>query len=141
MLAGNGLKVKLPQILVAQPNIYDMLPKTLAEERIRYARQAIATGELQIYEQIIDIDGETQHEEVRIVALNNQEVLVMIRNITDRKIVELALKELNSSLETKIAERTLKLQISESQNRAIIEAIQAGAAVDKVFIQKEISGE
>ena len=123
MLAGNGLKVKLPQILVAQPNIYDMLPKTLAEERIRYARQAIATGELQIYEQIIDIDGETQHEEVRIVALNNQEVLVMIRNITDRKIVELALKELNSSLETKIAERTLKLQISESQNRAIIEAI------------------
>jgi signal transduction histidine kinase len=123
ILAGNGLKVKLPQILVAQPNIYDMLPKTLAEERIRYARQAIATGELQIYEQIIDIDGETQHEEVRIVALNNQEVLVMIRNITDRKIVELALKELNSSLETKIAERTLKLQISESQNRAIIEAI------------------
>ena len=123
MLAGNGLKVKLPQILVAQPNIYDMLPKTLAEERIRYAHQAIATGELQIYEQIIDIDGETQHEEVRIAALNNQEVLVMIRNITDRKIVELALKELNSSLETKIAERTLKLQISESQNRAIIEAI------------------
>jgi PAS domain-containing protein len=123
MLAGSGIKVKLPPILVPKPNLYDMLPSELAEERIRYARQAIATGELQIYEQIIDIDGETQHEEVRIVALNNQEVLVMIRNITDRKIVELALKELNSSLETKIAERTLKLQISESQNRAIIEAI------------------
>jgi signal transduction histidine kinase len=123
MLAGSGIKVKLPPILVPKPNLYDMLPSELAEERIRYARQAIATGELQIYEQIIDIDGETQHEEVRIAALNNQEVLVMIRNITDRKIVELALKELNSSLETKIAERTLKLQISESQNRAIIEAI------------------
>ncbi|WP_103670231.1 ATP-binding protein [Pseudanabaena sp. BC1403] len=123
MLAGSGIKIKFPTIAVTQPNLYDMLPKALAEERLRYARQAIDTGELQIYEQILEIDNETQYEEVRIVALNNQEVLVMVRNVTDRKIAELALKDLNYSLEAKVAERTAKLRVSEAQNRAIIEAI------------------
>jgi signal transduction histidine kinase/CBS domain-containing protein/ActR/RegA family two-component response regulator len=123
IMSGSGIKVKPVPLSVSKPTVYNMLPHALAEERIYYASQAIATGELQIYEQILDVDGETQNEEVRIVALNNQEVLVMIRNVTDRKIAELALQNLNSSLEEEVAKRTAKLQVSEAQNRAIIEAI------------------
>ena len=73
--------------------IYEMLPEALAAQRLHFIRQALDTGERQIYEYQIAIDGEIHHEEARIVPLNQDEVLVMVRDITDRVATELALRE------------------------------------------------
>lgn len=74
-------------------NQYDYLPADLTEAR----RQAIAavqhTGELQIYEQQTEIDGIVCYEEVRVVPIAIDTVLVIIRNISDRKLAELALAD------------------------------------------------
>jgi urea ABC transporter urea binding protein len=86
-------------------NVYDSLPSELADLRIHHIRKALETGEMQHYEQQFVVDGQTQSEEVRIVVSDKNEVLVIVRDITDRKQTEAALRQ------------------SEATNRAIVKAI------------------
>jgi PAS domain S-box-containing protein len=73
-------------------HVLDVLPPDLAELRLHYIQQALTTGKLQIYEQRIPIENEIWDEEVRILVLREDEVLIMVRNITDRKRAEEALR-------------------------------------------------
>ncbi|MEM1291331.1 MAG: EAL domain-containing protein [Cyanobacteria bacterium P01_H01_bin.162] len=72
---------------------YDMLPAPLSQLRRQAVARAINTGEPQVYEQQIDIDGALEFEEVRVVQIGEDEVLTMMRNISDRKRAEIALTE------------------------------------------------
>jgi two-component system, NtrC family, sensor kinase len=72
--------------------IEDTLPPNLAQQRKYYLERAFATGEVQVYEQEIEINGEIYPEEIRIVITNADEALVIVRNISDRKAVENKLK-------------------------------------------------
>ncbi|MGP1387721.1 MAG: diguanylate cyclase domain-containing protein [Thainema sp.] len=85
--------------------VTDSLPPHLVEKRLHYTRLALDTGQRQIYEYEIEIQGELRHEEARIVPCGPDEVLIIIRDITSRKQIEAA------------------LQRSEAQNRAILTAI------------------
>ncbi len=73
--------------------VENILPRHLAQQQLYFANLALQTGTLQIFEQILDFPDERRFEEVRIAPLNDQEVLVIIRDITDRKQVEIALRE------------------------------------------------
>jgi len=75
-----------------QVKVENILPSHLAQQQIYFANLALETGTLQIFEQIVDFPDEQRFEEVRIAPLNAQEVLVIIRDITDRKLAEKALK-------------------------------------------------
>ncbi|MBD2189397.1 response regulator [Pseudanabaena mucicola] len=90
MLAGSGVRVfrSTESSSSNLPELYQFLSADLAEERLHYAKQAIATGSLQIYEQIFTFDDEQHYEEVRIAPLNEREVLVIIRDIIDAKQAE-----------------------------------------------------
>lgn len=70
----------------------ESLPPDWAELRMHYIQKALTTGKLQVYEQRLTIEGQTQDEEVRIVVLGEDEVLIMVRDITDRKQAEDALR-------------------------------------------------
>jgi len=72
-------------------SVYDILPRDLADCRMHHLRRALETGDRQIYEHIIEIEGKQRYEEVRIVPLESEEALVMVRDITDRKEIELML--------------------------------------------------
>ncbi len=73
-------------------NITDVLPESLAREWLYYIEQALQTGQVQTYEQQLIIEGNLQYEETRIVPIQDNEVLVMVRNISDRKQAEEALR-------------------------------------------------
>ncbi|WP_434685226.1 ATP-binding protein [Pseudanabaena minima] len=88
MFAGSGVRIVNPPASPDQPEVYDVLPADLAEQRLYYAKQAIETGLLQVYEQILTVENEQCYEEVRIARLNDQEVLIIIRDITDAKQAE-----------------------------------------------------
>lgn len=101
----------------------EVLAADHAERQFYYLRKALQTGELQVYEQKIDAGDRFREEEVRVVKSGKDEVLFMIRDISDRKQAELerkqanlALEQLNQELEAKVSERTAALQ-------AVIEAV------------------
>lgn len=71
--------------------LYDSLPINLATLQMKYVRRALASGELQVYDQQLEIDGELRHEEIRVIVCGTDEVLVMVRDITQRKQAEAAL--------------------------------------------------
>lgn len=74
-------------------NLFNSLSKELAEQRMHYVEQALQTGELQIYEYEFLKDGNIQTEEARIIVSGEEEVVVIVRDITERKQVETALQQ------------------------------------------------
>ncbi len=74
-------------------SIYEMLPQDLADRRLRMIHRALETGERQIDEYTITVAGQRYYEEARIVPLEDNDTLVMVRDVTDRVIAELALRE------------------------------------------------
>ncbi|WP_190303510.1 PAS domain S-box protein [Pseudanabaena sp. UWO311] len=74
-------------------HLSDVLPHDLANRKLNAIKQAIATDKIQSFEQQWNINGQIQYEEVQIVKINDQEVLTIIRNISDRKKSEEALRE------------------------------------------------
>ncbi|XGV97495.1 MAG: GAF domain-containing protein [Leptolyngbya sp. BL-A-14] len=74
-------------------HVYDSLPHHLAQRRMATIQTALETKAIQFYEQVIVVDGTTQTEEVRVVPYGVDEVLLLVRDITDRKQAEVALRE------------------------------------------------
>ncbi|RZM78841.1 diguanylate cyclase domain-containing protein [Leptolyngbya iicbica] len=74
-------------------HITENVPAAIAQQQLHYIEQAIVTGQLQVFEQTLFVNNRTQHEEVRIVPQGADEVLFIVRDITDRKTAELALKQ------------------------------------------------
>jgi PAS domain S-box-containing protein len=70
-------------------NMIDLaLPPEVIQRHLHYSSQALATGEMQIYEHSHLINGRWQHEEVRVVQSGADEVLFMVRDISQRKQAE-----------------------------------------------------
>lgn len=86
-----------PQVGVS---IYDMTPFDFAQQRMAHVHKALQTQELQVYDYDLRIDGQCFSEEARIVALNAEEVLVIVQNITERKQTEKALRESKQFIQT-----------------------------------------
>lgn len=105
------------------------LPPELSQLRMSYIQQALETRKLQIYEQQIAMGREIRTEEVRIVVCADDEVLVVVRDITDRKQAEDALRQLNQELESRINQRTIELRQSEERFRQIFEQSPIGIAI------------
>lgn len=127
MLHGESVKEVLePAQTQDEYTFFDVLPPNLAACRAAAIQKARETQSLQIYEQEIILNGEACWEEVRVIPLNSEEVLVMIRDITDRKQAEHLLHQLNQDLERRVAERTQALQESEERWQLALQSYEAG---------------
>lgn len=69
------------------------LPPNLLQQELYYINQAIVTGKLQVYERQIIKYGEVRYEELRIVGNGEDEVLIIVRDLTERKQAEEQIKE------------------------------------------------
>ena len=72
-------------------HVNDSLPPELAQRRMDTISLALATNAIQFYEQVIMVNGAIQTEEVRVVPYRVDEVLLLVRDISDRKQAEMAL--------------------------------------------------
>ncbi|MEM9543830.1 MAG: adenylate/guanylate cyclase domain-containing protein [Cyanobacteria bacterium P01_E01_bin.42] len=81
-------------------NLRDILSPEMAERHLQAARKVLATHEPQSYEQEVWIESpmgaryerRLQYEEIRVVPSGENEVLFMVRDNSDRKRAELALR-------------------------------------------------
>jgi PAS domain S-box-containing protein len=73
--------------------ISDFLEPAQAAQKLSAVQRAIATGQMQVYEQALQVNRQLQYEEVRVVPYSEQAALVILRDITHRKRAEAALSE------------------------------------------------
>lgn len=97
--SSKNLKLTKPLSQLIGISIYDAIPHERAQERMHYIQLALQTGELQVYEYQLEIDGEIRDEEARIVVCGEQQVLCMVRDISDRKRAERELQQKESFLQ------------------------------------------
>ncbi|GAB4215974.1 MAG: hypothetical protein OHK0012_17240 [Synechococcales cyanobacterium] len=85
-IPGKDIRLIQPEISMRQDtNIYQVLPLDLAQQRMYYVHKALDTQTPQVYEYTITVDGETLYEEARITPCGPDDVLLLVRNITNRK--------------------------------------------------------
>lgn len=89
--------------LPIRQNVYSLLPSGLAEKRMQYVELALQTGDLQIYEQELEFDGQLHYEESRLIPLTADEVLVIVRDVTQRKKAEQALRQSEANIRALVA--------------------------------------
>ncbi len=77
----------------------ETLPAELLPQKLQAITQALQTGQLQVYEQQVKIGDRLRHEEIRVVKGGADEVILMIRDISDRKRAELALRNKTEELD------------------------------------------
>ena len=73
--------------------VWDQVPANVADEVMAHVARAQATGSIQTFELEFPIRGELRDFEVRLVASSEHELLAIVREISERKRAELALRE------------------------------------------------
>ena len=105
--------------------VAESLPPDLAKKQMRHIQQALAAGTLQVYEHQIRLSERLQYEEVRIMVLEEEEVLIMVRDISARKQAEKALEQANQALEQKVTQRTASLEKSNRELRLTLQQLES----------------
>lgn len=78
--------------------VVDCVPTPNAELHRYYMQRALETGELQIYEHQMPLGDGWRYEEARVVKSGEDEVLLMVRDISDRKRLEQELQDSRDKL-------------------------------------------
>ncbi|RME71001.1 MAG: PAS domain S-box protein, partial [Chloroflexi bacterium] len=73
-------------------SLFDIFPPDFAQTRYEDIQRCLETGQPQHFEYSLPIGDDVGHFEARMVRSGEDEVLTIIRNITERKKAELALK-------------------------------------------------
>lgn len=81
-----------PESVIGKP-MGEFLPPHLAQERFECIQKALETQTIHTHEYQLKIGDQIQYEESRIIPSGPHEVLLMIRNVTERKQAEQALQE------------------------------------------------
>ncbi|NEO44436.1 MAG: HAMP domain-containing protein [Moorea sp. SIO4A3] len=79
--------------------VYNLLPQGIAQLYISNVQQALETGEIQIFEHERFINGQRRHFEARIVVSGDNEVLTIVRDITENKLAQIELQQAKEAAE------------------------------------------
>jgi diguanylate cyclase (GGDEF)-like protein/PAS domain S-box-containing protein len=74
-------------------SLTEVLPSDMVAERMHYIHLTLETGQPQQYEYRFAAPLGWRHEEARLVVSGEDEVLIIVRDITERKQAEIALRE------------------------------------------------
>ncbi|GBO56209.1 hypothetical protein APA_4539 [Pseudanabaena sp. lw0831] len=80
-------------------HLSEVLPPDLLKLQLQRIAQALATGELQVWEHQIIKNDQICHEEIRVFPCGIDECLVIVRDVSARKQTELALIEAKANAE------------------------------------------
>ncbi len=96
--ANNPADLLFPPEQVIGRRLEEILPLYLAELTAGKMQQVFKTGEMQVYEYTLSINGVEQYYETRMTLSGSRAVLALVRNITRRKRAEAALKQVSEDL-------------------------------------------
>jgi signal transduction histidine kinase len=92
-----GLRQSLGQYL--NKTVYDLLPYHVAQLYIHYLEEALKTHQIQIFEYELFLQERRLHFEARIVVSGDNEVLAIVRDITESKLAQIELQQAKEAAE------------------------------------------
>ncbi|MBD3562769.1 PAS domain S-box protein, partial [Planktothrix sp. FACHB-1355] len=101
--------------LPIEQHLSELLPPELLQIQLQAIERALVTGTLQVYEHQVVKYGKISYEEVRISPAGEEEALIMVRDITDRKQAEEILANYNRILSAQVQDRTAELARTNAQ--------------------------
>ncbi len=117
----------IPTAAVVGQNIRELdLPKPVITQVLATLAQAQADDELQTFDYELEVDGEKHFYETRMVALNHEEVMSLIRDMTALKRIQ---EELSHHIEDLTLLRQIEGEISDNINIDYVLQLTLDAAV------------
>lgn len=116
--------------------IYDVLPPDIAQQRMYYIEQALQTRETQVFEYPLLNHGEVRDYEGRIVVSGEDEVLAIMRDITERKRTEAQLR-INTERDRLLGQIALRIHRSLNLDQILtttVAEVRQFLQADRVFI-------
>lgn len=81
-------------------NLQDFLPEHIANLALNAIQQCLASGEVMWFEYDVDVPQQgRRYYEARVAPCGSDKAVVIVRDITERKVAELAITEANAQLE------------------------------------------
>ena len=74
-------------------NVTEVLPASMSHDYLNHIKKAYSSGEIQVMEYSLNFNGNKKGFEARFIKSGTNRVLSIIRDITDKKVTENALKE------------------------------------------------
>lgn len=96
---GRGETILKPAGEFLKKTVYDVLPPEIAKRYLYYVNQAIESEQLQIFEYEWFIEGRRRYFEARLVVSDDEEVLAIVRDITDSKLAQAELEQAKEAAE------------------------------------------
>ncbi len=103
-------------------SIYEVFPQASADQIMSRVDNALRTQQMQEYEYQLPYPDGTHHFEARLVNINGDKVVVIVRDISAQKAAEEALYAERTSLAERVEERTVALHAANIQ---LLQALQA----------------
>jgi PAS domain S-box-containing protein len=116
----SSCQAKIPHDKLVGKNMRDVLPPELADKFVRSFQVVSKSGEPQLVEYDSRINGQMRYSEGRVVFTSDRKFLVVVRDITERKLAEEALRKREKELSrshAKIRELAGKLMSAQEEER------------------------
>jgi len=113
-------QAKIPQDKLIGKNMRDVLPPELADKFVRSFQDVSKSGEPQLVEYGSRLNGQMRYSEARVVFTSDRKFLVVVRDITERKLAEEGLRKREKELSrshAKIRELAGKLMSAQEEER------------------------
>ena len=123
-IASDEIKFAVSPAQMLGKSILDVLAPEIAQQRLYYIEKAFQTGEIQLHEYQILLNGEIHYEEARIVVSGDNEATILIRDISDRKKLEQELTYSRDLRELLFNESTDALFLLDSRTSLIFDCNQ-----------------
>ncbi|CAN5911464.1 hypothetical protein BH23ACT11_BH23ACT11_17080 [soil metagenome] len=109
----------VPSEKIVGSNIRDTLPSGVAVEARRHLSRALETGQMQTYEYRLSVPAGLRSFEARFVATDEDEALCIVRDTTDRKRIEEALRESEQRFRTFFEQSATGISIADLDRRLL----------------------
>jgi len=96
----NNIDRLVPSEKFLGKNVTEVLDQDLAQNSLHYIQEALRTGQVHIFEYTLPTDEHERHFEARYVASGENEVLAIVRDITERKLAEDELSRAKEAADT-----------------------------------------
>ncbi|MGL5196423.1 MAG: ATP-binding protein, partial [Chroococcales cyanobacterium] len=96
---GRGDTILKPQGELLQKSVELVFPPELADLYLKYVNNALQTRDIQVFEYEWFINGKRRHFEARFAVCGQDEVLAIVRDITEGKLAQFELQQAKESAE------------------------------------------